>query len=116
MGCGSNPTALVSLNPSEPNLIELSNKDIDSSFGAATTISLSNNASTVDRSGASIKVKEIIKILIYNVILPLVNNRIQNKKNLQTLKLMFIGFLELMERIELSTCGLRYRCSTIEPH
>lgn len=49
----------ASLNPSEPNLIELSDKDIDSSFYDATTISLSNNASTIDGSGASVNGNEI---------------------------------------------------------
>lgn len=28
----------------------------------------------------------------------------------------FSAFLELMTRVELVTCGLRYRCSAIEPH
>ena len=28
----------------------------------------------------------------------------------------FGAFLELVTRVELATCGLRYRCSAIEPH
>ncbi len=84
MGCGSNTTTTAvsttveitsevnntttettttqdeaSLNSPEPNLIELSDKDIDSSFDDATTISLSNNASTIDGSGASVSGNEI---------------------------------------------------------
>lgn len=41
-----------------------------------------------------------------------------SERNKKTPRIRILGvfLLELVTRIELATCGLRYRCSTIEPH
>ena len=55
-------------------------------------------------------------MLIFYAVYKHVNARKQRKKtSIQPYRLN-TGFLELMVRIELTTCSLRVNCSAIEPH